>query len=43
MYVSVEVGNIQGKSRFTMVEGDSRNSTVPEGEILVDIKNSVKT
>ena len=43
MYVAVEVGNLQGKSRFTMVEGESRNSTVAEGEMLVDIKNSVKT
>ena len=28
MYVAVAVGNIQGKSRFTVAEGESRNSTV---------------
>ena len=28
MYVVVAVGNIQGKSRFTVAEGESRNSTV---------------
>ena len=28
MYVAVTVGSIQGKSRFTVAEGQSRNSTV---------------
>ena len=34
MYVIVTVGNIQGKSRFTVAESESRNSTVAEGRIL---------
>ena len=42
MYVAVAVGNIQGKSRFTVAEGESRRSTVAEGEILVSDQNSVK-
>ena len=42
MYVAVAVGNIQGKSRFTVAEGESRNSTVAEGGMLVSNKNSVK-
>ena len=41
MYVAVAVGNIQGKSRFT-VAGESRNSTVAEGGMLVSYKDSVK-
>ena len=36
------VGNIHGKSRFTMAAGDSRNSTVAEGGMLVSNKSSVK-
>ena len=28
MYVTVAVGKIQGKSRFTVAEGEWRNSTV---------------
>ena len=36
------VGNMQGKSRFTVAEGESRNSTVAEGGMLVFNKNSVK-
>ena len=36
------VGTIQGKSRFTVAEGESRNSTVTKGRILVSNKNSVK-
>ena len=42
MYVAVAVGSIQGKSRFTVAEGKSRNSTVAVGGILVFNKNSVK-
>ena len=42
MHVAVAVGNIQGKSRFTVAEGESRNSTVAEGGMLVSNKNSVK-
>ena len=41
MYVTVAVGKIQGKSRFTVGEGESRNSTVAEGGIFVFNKNSV--
>ena len=37
------VGNIQVKSRFTVAERDSWNSTVAEDEILVFDKNNVKT
>ena len=36
------VGNIQGKSRFTVAEGESRNSTVAEGGMLASNKGSVK-
>ena len=42
MYVAVVVGNIHGKSRFIVVEGESKNSTVAEGGMLVFNKNSVK-
>ena len=42
MYVAVAVGYIQGKSRFTVAEGESRNSTVTEGGMLISSKNSVK-
>ena len=42
MYVAVVVGNIHGKSRFTVAEGESRNSAVAEGGMLVFNKNSVK-
>ena len=42
MYVTVAVGSIQGKSRFTVAEGKSRNSTVAVGGMLVSNKNSVK-
>ena len=35
MYVTVAVGNIQGKSRFTATEGESRYSTVAEGGMFV--------
>ena len=42
MYVAVAVGNIQGESRFTVAEDESRNSTVAEGGMLVLSKNSVK-
>ena len=42
MYVAVVVGNLHGKSRFTVAEGESRNSTVAEGGMLVFNKNSVK-
>ena len=42
MYVAMAVGSIQGKSRLTMVEAESRNSTVVEGGMLVSHKNSVK-
>ena len=40
MYIAVAVGSIQGKSRFTVAEGESRNST--EGGMLISNKNSVK-
>ena len=36
------VGSIQGKSRFTVAIGESRNSTVAVGGMLVFNKNSVK-
>ena len=42
MYVAVAVGSMQGKTRFTVAEGESRNSTLTEGGILVSSKNSVK-
>ena len=42
MYVAVAVGSLQGKSRFTVAEGESRNSIVAEGGMLVSNKNSVK-
>ena len=35
MYIPVAVGNIQGKRRFTVAEGESKNSTVAEGRMLV--------
>ena len=35
MYIAVAVGNIQAKSRFTVAEGESRNSTVAEGGIVL--------
>ena len=34
MYGAVEVGSIQEKSRFTVAESESRNSTVAEGGML---------
>ena len=42
MYAAVAVGNKQGKIRFTVAEGESRNSTVTQGGMLVSNKNSVK-
>ena len=42
MYVAVAVGSIQGKSTLAVAEGESRNSTVAVGEMLVFNKNSVK-
>ena len=42
MYVVVAVGKIQGKSRFTVAEGQLRNSAVAEGGMLVSNKSSVK-
>ena len=42
MYVAVAVGSIQGKSRFTVAEGESRNSTVAVGGMLICNKNSFK-
>ena len=42
MYVAVALGSIQGKSRFTVAEGESRNFTVAEGAMLVFNKNSTK-
>ena len=42
MYVAVAVGSIPGKSRFTVVKGELRNSTVAERGMLVSSKNSVK-
>ena len=41
MYVAVAVGSIQVKSRFTVAEGESSNSTMAEGGMLVSNKNSV--
>ena len=35
MYVAVAVGKIQGKSKFTVAEGELRNSTMAEGGTLV--------
>ena len=43
MYVAVAAGSIQGKRRFTVEEGEARNSTVAEGGILVSNKKSVKS
>ena len=34
MYVAVAVGTIQEKSRFTVAEGELRNSTVAIGRVL---------
>ena len=42
MYVAVAVGSIQGKSRFTVADSESRNSTVAVCGMLVFSKNSVK-
>ena len=42
MYVAVAVASIQRKSRFTVAEGESKNSTVAVGVMLVFNKNSVK-
>ena len=42
MYVAVAVDRIQGKSRFTVAEGELRTSTVEVGGLLVSNKNSVK-
>ena len=36
------VGYIQGKSSFTVAEGESRNVTVAESRMLLSNKNSVK-
>ena len=41
MYVAVAVGSIQEKSRFAVAEGESKNSTVAEGGMLVCNKNKV--
>ena len=42
MYAAVAVGDIQGKSRLTVAEDESRHSTVEEGGILLSNKSSVK-
>ena len=42
MHVAVVVGSIQGKSRLTAAEDESRNSTVAEDGMLVSNKSSVK-
>ena len=42
MYVAVAIGSTQEKSRFTVAEGESRNSTVIESGMLVSKKDSVK-
>ena len=42
MYVAMAVGHIEEKSRFTVAEGESRNSTVAEGGMLASNKGSVK-
>ena len=41
MYVAVVVGSTQGKSRFTVAEGELKNFTVVKGGILVSDKNNV--
>lgn len=40
MHAAVEADKVQRKSRFTMKEGELKNST--EGETLVSNKNKVK-
>ena len=40
--VSHAVGYIQGKSSFTVAEGESRNVTVAESRMLLSNKNGVK-
>ena len=42
MHAAVEADKVQRKSRFTMKEGELKNSTVTEGETLVSNKNKVK-
>ena len=42
MYVAVAVGSIQEKSRFTVAEDESWNSTEAEGGMLLSNKNSYK-
>ena len=42
MYVAVAVRSIEGKSRFTVAEGEWRISAVAVGGMLVFNKNSVK-
>ena len=42
MYVTVALGSIQGNSRFTVAQGESRNSTVAEDGTLVFNKKSVE-
>ena len=42
MYVAVPVGSIQGNSRFTVAEGESRNYTVAGGGMLVSNKIVIK-
>ena len=42
MHVAVAVGNIQGNTRFSVAEDQSRSSTVAEGGILVSKENSVE-
>ena len=31
MYIALTVGSIQGKRRFIVAEGETRNSTIAEG------------
>ena len=40
MYVVVAVGNIQGKSRFTVAEGESINFKRTEDGIMVLLRHS---
>ena len=42
VHVAVAVCSMQGKDRFTVAKGESMNSTVAEGGMLVSNKNSVK-
>ena len=42
MYVAVTEGSIQGKSRFTVPQGELRYFTAPEGGTFVSDKSSFR-